>query len=57
LAIVRFDEVIKFVNMLRIDEDSREKILYAANILGAEKIYVNPDCGLRTRSRDVAISK
>ncbi len=35
----------------------RDRILYAAKILGAESIYVNPDCGLRTRSRDVAVSK
>jgi 5-methyltetrahydropteroyltriglutamate--homocysteine methyltransferase len=36
----------------------RDRILYAAKVsgLGPEKIYVNPDCGLRTRSPDVAYS-
>jgi 5-methyltetrahydropteroyltriglutamate--homocysteine methyltransferase len=45
------------VNNIESPELVRDRILYAAKILGAEKIYVNPDCGLRTRSRDVAISK
>lgn len=36
----------------------RDRILYAAKALGdPSKIYVNPDCGLRTRSRIVAFSK
>ncbi|MEM2923287.1 MAG: hypothetical protein QW560_02585, partial [Candidatus Nitrosocaldus sp.] len=35
----------------------RDRIVYAANILGAENIYVNPDCGLRTRSRSIAVEK
>lgn len=35
----------------------RDRILYAANVLGEDKIYVNPDCGLRTRSLDVAFAK
>ncbi len=35
----------------------RDRIVYAANLIGAENIYVNPDCGLRTRSRSVAIEK
>ena len=34
-----------------------DRIMYAANIVGPEKIYVNPDCGLRTRSWDVAYQK
>jgi 5-methyltetrahydropteroyltriglutamate--homocysteine methyltransferase len=35
-----------------------ERIKYAAKILGdPERIYVNPDCGLRTRSWDVAYAK
>jgi 5-methyltetrahydropteroyltriglutamate--homocysteine methyltransferase len=34
-----------------------DRIMYAANIVGSEKIYVNPDCGLRTRSWDVAYQK
>ncbi|KAG2475540.1 MAG: Methionine synthase [Nitrosopumilales archaeon] len=36
----------------------RDRILYAAKALGdPTKIYVNPDCGLRTRSRKVAFEK
>lgn len=35
----------------------RDRILYAAKVLGADKIYVNPDCGLRTRTLNVAFSK
>ena len=35
----------------------RDRILYAAKLLGSDKIYVNPDCGLRTRSIDVAYAK
>jgi len=36
----------------------RDRIQYACKILGnPERIYVNPDCGLRTRSWEVAYSK
>lgn len=36
----------------------RDRITYAAKTLGEpERIYVNPDCGLRTRSWDVAYAK
>jgi len=36
----------------------RDRIIYATKILGApERIYVNPDCGLRTRTWDVAYAK
>ena len=35
----------------------RDRILYAAKVLGAEKIFVNPDCGLRTRKLDIAFAK
>jgi 5-methyltetrahydropteroyltriglutamate--homocysteine methyltransferase len=36
----------------------RDRIEYAAKILGdPERIYVNPDCGLRTRSWDIAFAK
>lgn len=36
----------------------RDRILYALNILKDEKvIYINPDCGLRTRTWDVAKKK
>ena len=36
----------------------RDRVLYAAKAIGdPAKIYVNPDCGLRTRSRTVAFEK
>jgi 5-methyltetrahydropteroyltriglutamate--homocysteine methyltransferase len=36
----------------------RDRISYAVETLGrAERIFVNPDCGLRTRSWDVAYAK
>lgn len=36
----------------------QDRINYASKILGnGERIYVNPDCGLRTRSWDVAYAK
>lgn len=36
----------------------RDRILYAAKIVGeASRIWVNPDCGLRTRSWDVSFQK
>ncbi len=36
----------------------RDRILYSAKALGdPAKVYVNPDCGLRTRSRTVAFEK
>lgn len=36
----------------------RDRIIYASKILGdPSRIYVNPDCGLRTRSREVTFSK
>jgi 5-methyltetrahydropteroyltriglutamate--homocysteine methyltransferase len=36
----------------------RDRILYAADVLGEpERIQVNPDCGLRTRSWDVVYEK
>jgi len=36
----------------------RDRIIYSAKALGdPSKIYVNPDCGLRTRTRSVAFEK
>lgn len=35
----------------------RDRILYAANILGPEYIFPSPDCGLRTRTWNVAYAK
>ncbi|MEM3510242.1 MAG: hypothetical protein QXE57_02990 [Nitrososphaerales archaeon] len=36
----------------------RDRILYAAKVLeDPNRVYVNPDCGLRTRSRSIAFAK
>jgi len=35
----------------------RDRILYATNFTDPEKIIVNPDCGLRTRRREIAFKK
>ncbi len=36
----------------------RDRLLYASKIVGdPRKVWVNPDCGLRTRTWDVALSK
>lgn len=32
----------------------RDRVLYAAGVLGPEKVLVNPDCGLRTRTWNTA---
>ncbi|MBI2675386.1 MAG: hypothetical protein HYX24_02935 [Candidatus Aenigmarchaeota archaeon] len=44
-------------NFIEPRELVRDRILYAARILDPERIFVNPDCGLRTRSWDIAFSK
>ncbi len=43
-----FDEPVELV---------RDRILYASRILGAERINPSPDCGLRTRTWEVAFNK
>jgi 5-methyltetrahydropteroyltriglutamate--homocysteine methyltransferase len=35
----------------------RDRLLYAAKVLGPERVLANPDCGLRTRSWEVAHAK
>ena len=35
----------------------RDRILYAAGVLGPERIEVNTDCGLRTRTWEVSLEK
>lgn len=35
----------------------RDRILYATRVLETDRIEINPDCGLRTRSWDVAYEK
>ena len=42
---------------LETPEEIKEKLLGAAAVLGAERIWANPDCGLRTRTWDVAFAK
>jgi 5-methyltetrahydropteroyltriglutamate--homocysteine methyltransferase len=46
------------VNEIESPELIRDRILYAAKALGdPTKVYVNPDCGLRTRTREVSFDK
>ena len=46
------------VNTIETPELVKDRIIYASKILGdPARIYVNPDCGLRTRSWDVAYAK
>jgi len=46
------------VDDIETPEQVRDRINYAVKTLGnAERIFVNPDCGLRTRSWDVAYRK
>jgi 5-methyltetrahydropteroyltriglutamate--homocysteine methyltransferase len=46
------------VDQIESPELIKERIEYASKILGnPERIYVNPDCGFRTRSWEVAYSK
>jgi 5-methyltetrahydropteroyltriglutamate--homocysteine methyltransferase len=44
-------------DVIETPEEIRDKLLDAARVLGAEKIWANPDCGLRTRTWDVAFTK
>ena len=46
------------MNEIESPELIRDRILYSAKALGdPTKIYVNPDCGLRTRTREVSFDK
>jgi 5-methyltetrahydropteroyltriglutamate--homocysteine methyltransferase len=44
-------------DVIETPDEVRDKLLDAARVLGAEKIWANPDCGLRTRTWDVAFAK
>lgn len=44
-------------DVIETPEEIKEKLLGAAQVLGPEKIWANPDCGLRTRTWDVAFAK
>ncbi|HVL88567.1 MAG TPA: hypothetical protein VM681_11280 [Candidatus Thermoplasmatota archaeon] len=35
----------------------RDRLLYAADKLGAERVFANPDCGLRTRTWETTFAK
>jgi 5-methyltetrahydropteroyltriglutamate--homocysteine methyltransferase len=35
----------------------KDRAITAAKIVDADRIYLNPDCGLRTRTWDVAYAK
>lgn len=44
-------------DVIETPEEVRDKLLAAAAVLGPERIWANPDCGLRTRTWDVAWQK
>jgi 5-methyltetrahydropteroyltriglutamate--homocysteine methyltransferase len=44
-------------NEIESPEIVRDRLLYAHNFLEENKIYANPDCGLRTRSLEVSFEK
>jgi 5-methyltetrahydropteroyltriglutamate--homocysteine methyltransferase len=44
-------------NFIEPPELVRDRILYATRVLGPERIEVNPDCGLRTRTWEVSLEK
>ena len=44
-------------NFIEPSELVRDRILYAARVLGPERIEVNTDCGLRTRTWEVSLGK
>jgi 5-methyltetrahydropteroyltriglutamate--homocysteine methyltransferase len=44
-------------NFIEPPELVRDRILYAARVLGPERIEVNTDCGLRTRTWEVSLEK
>ena len=44
-------------NKIESVETIRKRIEYASKIMEPKKLYVNPDCGLRTRRWDVAFKK
>jgi 5-methyltetrahydropteroyltriglutamate--homocysteine methyltransferase len=44
-------------NQIASPEVVRDRILCVADIAGAERVYVAPDCGLRTRTWEVAYQK
>jgi 5-methyltetrahydropteroyltriglutamate--homocysteine methyltransferase len=45
------------VDAVETPEVVRDRLLCAASVLGPERVLANPDCGLRTRSWDVAFAK
>jgi 5-methyltetrahydropteroyltriglutamate--homocysteine methyltransferase len=44
-------------NFIEPSELVRDRILYASEVLGPERIEVNTDCGLRTRTWEVSLEK
>jgi 5-methyltetrahydropteroyltriglutamate--homocysteine methyltransferase len=44
-------------NFIEPSELVRDRVLYAARVLGPERIGVNTDCGLRTRTWEVSLEK
>jgi 5-methyltetrahydropteroyltriglutamate--homocysteine methyltransferase len=44
-------------NFIEPPELARDRILYAARVLGPDRLEVNTDCGLRTRTWEVSLEK
>ena len=44
-------------DFIELPELVRDRILYAASVLGPERIEVNTDCGLRTRTWEISLEK
>ncbi len=44
-------------DVIETPEEIRDRLLEAARVLGPERLWANPDCGLRTRTWDVAFAK
>ena len=44
-------------NRIESPELIRDRIKYALKFIPPERLYINPDCGLRTRTRDIAYIK
>ncbi len=44
-------------NFMETPELVKDRILYVSDIVGKDKVWVTPDCGLRTRSWEIAYEK
>jgi 5-methyltetrahydropteroyltriglutamate--homocysteine methyltransferase len=44
-------------NFIEPPELVRDRILYASEVLGPDRIEINTDCGLRTRTWEISLEK